>query len=188
MDKFMLKQMTDRELSKENTTLGIIGLGLMGRRFLSRLNAEGWNVRGWNRSKSVTIPLTKYGFQVESTLAGLIQCSEVLLSSLADDSAVEAVYLSGDGVFSHVRPQTIILEMSTISPRLSAILHREAAKRGVHLIDLAVSGSTQAVEAGAVTLFGGGDRETFSSCFPIFQSISKQATKGVQGFTPVAAF
>ena len=173
-------------LRKENTKLGFIGLGLMGSRFLRRLNAGGWNVRGWNRSKDVTLPLREYGFQIETTLASLVDESEVLLSSLADDGAVEAVYLGGDGVFAHVRPQTVILEMSTISPRLSAILHHEAGKRGAYLIDLAVSGSIPAVEVGAVTLFAGGEQETFIRCVPIFESIARQwflmgpATAGIR--------
>lgn len=173
-------------LRKENTKLGFIGLGMMGSRFLRRLNAEGWNVRGWNRSQSVTIPLSDYGYRIEPTIGSLVQESEVLLSSLADDSAVEAVYMGGDGLFAHVRPETIILEMSTISPQLSAILHQEAAKRGVYLIDLAVSGSTPAVEAGAVTLFAGGDEKTFNRCVPIFESIAKRwflmgpATAGIR--------
>lgn len=161
-------------LQKESTKLGLIGLGLMGSRFLRRLNAEGWKVRGWNRTKSVTLPLRKYGYQIESSLASLVRGSDVLLSSLADDRAVEAVYLGEDGIFAHVRPQTIILEMSTISPGLSATLHQEAAKRGAFLIDLAVSGSTPAVEAGTVTLFAGGEEATFLRCVPIFESIARQ--------------
>lgn len=173
-------------LRKENTKIGILGLGLMGSRFLRRLNAEGWNVRGWNRSRPATVDLRRYGFEMEEMLPGLVHGSDVLLSSLADDNAVRAVYLGEDGVFAHIEPLTIILEMSTISPALSALLHREAAKRAVELIDLPVSGSTNAVEAGAVTLFGGGKREVFDRCVPIFRSIAKQwffvgsATAGIQ--------
>lgn len=173
-------------MHKENTKLGFIGLGLMGRRFLRRLNAEGWNVRGWNRSKATTLDLRKYGFQIEESLPDLVRGSDVLLSSLADDNAVRAVYLGPDGVFAHVQPQTVILEMSTISLELSTLLHDEAAKHGAKLIDLPVSGSTPAVEAGTVTLFGGGDPETFSRCFPIFESIARQwyrmgpATSGIR--------
>jgi 3-hydroxyisobutyrate dehydrogenase-like beta-hydroxyacid dehydrogenase len=155
-------------LRKGNTTLGVIGLGLMGSRFLRRLNAEGSNVRGWNRNSEATLSLREYGFQIEATLGDLVDGSEVLISSLTDDHAVEAVYLSQDGVFAHARPEIIILEMSTISPSLSAILHQEAAKREVYLIDLAVSGSTPAVEAGAVTLFAGGDQ----AVFVVFRSLN----------------
>jgi len=76
--------------------------------------------------------------------------------------------------------------MSTISLDLSALLHEEAMQRGINLIDLAVSGSTPAVEAGTVTLFGGGDPETFNRCVPIFESIARQwylmgpATAGIR--------
>lgn len=183
-EKEMLKMSTI--LSRENTNVGLIGLGLMGSRFLRRLNAEGWKVRGWNRSRGVTLPLRNYGFQIEEALVDLVSQSDVLLSSLADDNAVRAVYLGEDGVFAKVKPQTIILEMSTISPDLSALLHDEAVKRGASLIDLAVSGSTPAVETGAVTLFAGGEAEIFNRCIPLFESIAKHwylmgpATAGIR--------
>lgn len=173
-------------LRKGTSRLGFIGLGLMGSRFLRRLNAEGWNVRGWNRSRWATSALREYGFQVEDALPDLVRGSDVLLSSLADDDAVRATYLGEDGVFAHIEGETIVLEMSTISPELSALLHEEAVKHGVHLIDLPVSGSTPAVESGSVTLFGGGDPQTFSRCIPIFASIAKQwylmgpATAGIR--------
>lgn len=165
--------MNDTILHKEDVKLGFIGLGLMGSRFLRRLNAEGWSIRGWNRNRRATLALSNYGFQIEETLPSLVHGSDVLLSSLADDNAVRAVYLGDDGVFANVQPQTIILEMSTISPDLSAQLHQEATKRGANMIDLPVSGSTPAVEAGTVTLFAGGDPETFSRCVLIFESIAK---------------
>src|SRR5882757_2421697 len=138
--------MSEITVCREDTKLGFIGLGLMGSRFLRRLNADGWQVRGWNRSRSTTQSLRNDGFTIEDTLATLARESDVLLSSLGDDNAVRAVYLGEDGVFANVQPGTIIIEMSTISPELSALLHDESAKRKVNLIDLAVSGSTPAVE------------------------------------------
>jgi 3-hydroxyisobutyrate dehydrogenase len=166
--------MTDNTFNKTNTKLGFIGLGLMGSQFLRRLNAEGWTVRGWNRSRPATLPLKKYGLTIDDTLADLVRGSDVLLSSLANDDAVRAVYLGEDGVFTKIRSGTTILEMSTISPDVSALLHQEAEKRGAQMVDLPVSGSTPAVNAGTVTLFAGGDRETFNRCIPIFESIAKQ--------------
>ena len=176
----------DSTFNKDNTKLGFIGLGLMGSRFLRRLNAQGWNVRGWNRSRTATIPLKKYGFAIDGKLAALVHGSDVLLSSLANDDAVRATYLGDDGVFANVQPGSTILEMSTISPDLSALLHEEARKRKVDLMDLPVSGSTPAVNAGTVTLFAGGEPEVFNRCIPIFESIARQwylmgpATAGIR--------
>jgi 3-hydroxyisobutyrate dehydrogenase-like beta-hydroxyacid dehydrogenase len=64
--------------------------------------------------------------------------------------------------------------MSTISPELSRRLHQEASHRGLELLDLAISGSTPAVEAGTVTLFGGGNQSVFEKCTTIYESIAKQ--------------
>jgi 3-hydroxyisobutyrate dehydrogenase-like beta-hydroxyacid dehydrogenase len=98
----------------------------------------------------------------------------VIISSLANDAAVRSVYLDEGSVFSSVNPGTIILEMSTISPELSRDLHREARTKGVNFLDVAISGSTPAVEAGTITLLGGGDPNTFEQCVPLFESIAKQ--------------
>ena len=147
---------------------------MTGSRFLRRPNAEGWNVRGWNRSSAATFPLKKYGFAIDDTLGDLVSGSDVLLSSLANDDAVRATYLGKDGAFAHVQSGTTILEMSTISPDLSAPLHQEARKRGAEMMDLPVSGSTPAVDSGTVTLFAGGELETFNRCIPIFESIARQ--------------
>jgi 3-hydroxyisobutyrate dehydrogenase len=64
--------------------------------------------------------------------------------------------------------------MSTISPELSRLLHQEAAVRSVDLLDVAISGSTPAVEAGTITLLAGGDQSTFEKCTSIYECIAKQ--------------
>ena len=181
-----MKVMSENTVSKQNAQLGFIGLGLMGSRFFRRLHSEGWKIRGWNRSPRVTIPLKTDGLDIAESLVDLVQGSGILLSSLGNDEAVRSVYFGEAGVFANIKPETIILEMSTISPEVSLLLHEGAKKRGAHLIDLPVSGSTPAVEAGVVTLLGGGEQETFERCTPIFESIAKQwflmgpATAGIR--------
>jgi 3-hydroxyisobutyrate dehydrogenase-like beta-hydroxyacid dehydrogenase len=64
--------------------------------------------------------------------------------------------------------------MSTISPELSRSLHREAHSRDGNFLDVAISGSTPAVDAGTITLLAGGDKDTFEQCIPIFESIARQ--------------
>ena len=44
----------------------------------------------------------------------------------------------------------------------------------VSMLDVAISGSTPAAEAGTLTLFGGGEREVFESVQPIFAPIASQ--------------
>ena len=114
------------------------------------------------------------GIAIAESMANLVAESDVILSSLANDAAVKSVYLDKGGVFATAEPGTVILEMSTISPDLSHVLHREAHTRGINLLDVAISGSTPAVEAGMVTLLAGGDANTFEQCVSLCESIAKQ--------------
>lgn len=161
-------------INKRTARIGFIGLGLMGSRLTRRLHSSGWNVQAWNRSSGPVQSLARDGVAISSSVATLVADSDVILSSLADDVAVHSVYFDDGGVFSSAKPGTVILEMSTISPELSRLLHQEASVRNVDLLDLAISGSTPAVEAGTITLLAGGDQHTFQRGTSIYESIAKQ--------------
>jgi 3-hydroxyisobutyrate dehydrogenase-like beta-hydroxyacid dehydrogenase len=162
------------KLNKLTAQVGFIGLGLMGSRLARRLHAYGWHIRAWNRSPQPAEKLNQGGIAIAPSVADLVADSDVILTSLVNDVAVRSVYFDQGGVFSAVKPGTVILEMSTISPQLSRSLHEEARARGVSLLDVAISGSTPAVEAGTITLLAGGDKETFDQCVPIYESIARQ--------------
>jgi 3-hydroxyisobutyrate dehydrogenase-like beta-hydroxyacid dehydrogenase len=161
-------------LNKRTINIGFIGLGLMGSRLTRRLHSAGWNVQAWNRSVGPADELRREGVAIAPSLAELVAGSDVVLSSLANDEAVYSVYFGNRGVFSAVKRGTIILEMSTISPELSRLLHRQACALGIRLLDMAISGSTPAVEAGTITLLAGGDQKTFDQCAPLHEAIAKQ--------------
>jgi 3-hydroxyisobutyrate dehydrogenase-like beta-hydroxyacid dehydrogenase len=166
--------MLENIIDKNTARIGFIGLGLMGSRLARRLHSSGWKVQAWNRSPEPAKSLAREGVTIASSVTNLVVDSEILLSSLADDAAVQAVYFDAGGVFSSAKPGTIILEMSTVSPELSRLLHQQASLRSVHLLDLAISGSTPAVEAGTITLLAGGDPDIFEKCTSIYESIAKQ--------------
>jgi 3-hydroxyisobutyrate dehydrogenase-like beta-hydroxyacid dehydrogenase len=166
--------MPENILDKRTVQIGFIGLGLMGSRLARRLHSADWNVQAWNRSAGPANALRGEGVTIAGSVAELVVVSDVVLSSLANDEAVYSVYFGKGGVFSAAKRGTIILEMSTISPELSRLLHRQACTLGLSFLDLAVSGSTPAVEAGTITLLAGGDLKTFEQCAPIYESIAKQ--------------
>ena len=161
-------------INKQTARIGFIGLGLMGSRLTRRLHSSGWKVQAWNRSPDPAKSLVRDGVVISSSIANLVADSDVIISCLANDEAVHSVYFDNGGVFSSTTPGTTILEMSTISPELSRLLHQVAFVRRVHLLDLAISGSTPGVEAGTITLLAGGDQETFTKCTSIYESIAKQ--------------
>ena len=70
-----------------------------------------------------------------------------------------------EGVLACANPGSIVIEMSTVSPDTSRMLHRMGKERGIEVLDVAISGSTPAAEQGTLTLLGGGDANVFD-CLP----------------------
>jgi 3-hydroxyisobutyrate dehydrogenase-like beta-hydroxyacid dehydrogenase len=152
--------------------LGFIGLGYLGSRVARRLAAAGFPLVVYDRERDKTKELAALGATVAPNPETLAKGVDVVLSCLPSDAAVKTVYLGPDKVLESVRPGTRIVELSTIAPETSRLVHDAAAKFGVSMLDVAISGSTLAAEAGTLTLFGGGERPVFEAVQPIFAPIA----------------
>jgi 3-hydroxyisobutyrate dehydrogenase-like beta-hydroxyacid dehydrogenase len=163
-----------KTLTADQVKLGFIGLGNMGSRIAQRLLDKGYPLVAYDRDVTKAEAVAgKQGFAAKNILE-LARTVDVILSCLTNDEAVHSVYAGQDGVFAKARPGTIVLEMSTISPESSRELHRLGAKRGIEVLDVAISGSTPAAEQGILTLLAGGNQDLFRAAEPIFQAIAKQ--------------
>jgi 3-hydroxyisobutyrate dehydrogenase-like beta-hydroxyacid dehydrogenase len=161
-------------LTPDNVTLGFIGLGNMGQRIAQRLLDHGYQLFVYDRDIAKADPLAAQGAVVATNILELARSADVILSCLTNDEVVRAVYMGTEGVFSGARSGTVLLDMSTIAPETSRELQRNGAGFGVEALDVAISGSTPAAEAGILTLLIGGDRELFRAAEPIFQAVARQ--------------
>jgi 3-hydroxyisobutyrate dehydrogenase-like beta-hydroxyacid dehydrogenase len=161
-------------LTADNVKLGFIGLGNMGSRIAQRLLANGYEVFVYDRNIVKADAIAVRGGIVAKNILDLARNVDVILSCLTNDEAVQNVLAGSEGIFAEARPGTIVLEMSTISPESSRELHRLGAKRGIEVLDVAISGSTPAAEQGILTLLAGGSQDVFLAAEPIFQAIAKQ--------------
>jgi 3-hydroxyisobutyrate dehydrogenase-like beta-hydroxyacid dehydrogenase len=146
----------------------------MGSRIVRRLLANNYKVAVYDVARENADALNADGATVSDSLAELASTADVILSCLTDDDAVRKVYLVPDGVFAHAAAGTVVIEMSTIRPGTSREVARAGANRRMHVLDVAISGSTPAVEQGVVTLLGGGEPKVFAALEPIFKTIAKQ--------------
>jgi 3-hydroxyisobutyrate dehydrogenase len=161
-----------KPFTADKVRLGFVGAGAMGSRMVRRLLDHAYQVSVYDRDRNKAIALLPYGASVSKSLEELAETADVILSCLTDDSAVRNVYLGREGVLAGSRPGKVVLEMSTVSPHMSRELHSQGAERGVTVMDVAISGSTPAVEQGSITLLVGGDAELFQAAQPIFQVLA----------------
>jgi 3-hydroxyisobutyrate dehydrogenase len=155
--------MTLQEPSKR--TIGFIGLGHMGSHMVPRLIAAGYHVTVYDRTREKAQAIQ--GATVAETPREAAEHSEVVISIVTDDAALDEVMLGPDGVLAGTHAGSVLIDMSTVSPRASRHLFQEARARGVAMIDAAVAGSVPQVEQGSLLIFVGGEQETYERCQPI---------------------
>jgi len=158
--------------SANTTKLGFIGLGGMGSRIAARLLAAGYDVSVFDRNPAKRDALKAKGARGTESPAELAGSVHVVLSCLTNDQSVRDVYFDRDGVLKNIRPETAVIEMSTILPATSRELASKGLQAGVQVLDVAISGSTPSAEQGAVTLLAGGNPDVFQASLPIFQAIA----------------
>ncbi len=144
-------------LAAKQVTLGFIGLGNMGSRIAQRLLDRGYALTVYDQDDTKAEALALNGAAPANDIAELAQNVDVILSCLTNDDAVQNVYAGPEGALAVARPGTVVLEMSTISPASSRQLHNQAAKLGIEVMDVAISGSTPAAGQGTLTLLAGGN-------------------------------
>lgn len=155
-------------------TLGFIGIGHMGRPIALRLLSHGFRLIVFDRTPQKVAELVRHGATAASQIAELAREADIILTSLPDDRAVLDVYFGPGGVFAHARPGTVAIEMSTLRPSTSQELYTAGRERQVHVLDVAISGSTPAAETGVLTLLAGGDQHVFDAVASIFPAIARQ--------------
>jgi 3-hydroxyisobutyrate dehydrogenase len=158
--------------------LGFIGLGHLGLPIARRLAAR-FPMVAYDRDRAKAEELRALGAAVADDPRSLAANADVVLSCLPDDAAVEDLYLGSGNVLRNARPnersfELRIIELSTIAPETSRRLSDAARGYGISMLDVAISGSSPAAEAGKLTLFGGGEREEFELSEPIFTPIAQQ--------------
>lgn len=140
-----------------------------------RLSGAGLDVTVWNRRFSVAESLgDELGVATSPTPSALAEKCDVILSSLADDEAVEAVYLSADGVVAGIGPGKVAVETSTVDPSTVRSVGARIDETGAGFLDCPVSGSVATIEAGTLTIMAGGDQDLLETVLPVLEPLSSR--------------
>src|SRR5260221_10859800 len=163
--------MTMQEQSKP--TVGFIGMGHMGSHMAPRLISAGYHVTVYDRTREKAQAIA--GATVAETPEEAAAHSDVVISIVTNDAALEEVMLGPNGVLAGTHAGSVIIDMSTVSPRTSRRLFQAAREKGVAMIDAAVSGSVPQVEQGSLVIFVGGEQETYQRCQPILDLLGQSS-------------
>ena len=141
--------------------LGFIGLGQMGRPMVERLKGAGHRLKVYNRTRASP--------EIASRPEEILD-AEVVITMLADDAAVRAVWLDS-GLAARLPKGAIHLNMATVS---MAIARQLTASHGNSYVSAPVFGRPPLAAQGQLDIIAAGPKAALGRCEPLFKALGKQ--------------
>ena len=153
--------------------VGFAGIGIMGAPMALNLMKAGHQLHFYTRSGRRSESLLAEGAVREDSPAAAASACDVFVSIVSDTSDVEEVLFGENGAAQTLRPDTVAIDMSTISPAATADFAARLTRKRVSLLDAPVSGGEKGAINAALSIMVGGDRTAFERCLPVFQALGK---------------
>jgi 2-hydroxy-3-oxopropionate reductase len=154
--------------------IGFVGLGIMGGPMARNVMNAGYKLVLFNRTRGKAEELAEDNpAEVADSISGLARQSDVVITMLPGPPEVEAVYAGEGGLLASMHQGTLLVDMSTSSPVLARGLAREAAERGIGMLDAPVSGGDVAAEQGTLSIMAGGEEPDFARARPLFEAMGE---------------
>jgi 3-hydroxyisobutyrate dehydrogenase-like beta-hydroxyacid dehydrogenase len=155
-------------------SIGFIGLGIMGQPMALNLIKAGNKVAVFNRTQAKAGALEGAGARRASSPADAARDADLVMTIVSDSTAMEEVVLGKNGVIETIRPGSILIDSSTISPVVSRKLACHVAGKGAQMLDAPVTGSKHGAEKGELTFMIGGERAALDRAMPVLRTLGKK--------------
>ena len=134
--------------------IGFIGTGLMGFPMAKNILKAGYNLKVFNRSKNKAEPLKEFGGEIAHSIKDVVKDSDILITMLTDDNAIDDVMSSSD-FLNNLIPGNTVIDMSSIKPTTAKKYDKNLKSKNVNYLDAPVSGGTIGAEQALAIMVGG---------------------------------
>jgi 3-hydroxyisobutyrate dehydrogenase-like beta-hydroxyacid dehydrogenase len=152
--------------------IGFIGLGQMGRSMANRLLDRGYPLSVWNRSAAAAETFRQRGATVTTRPEQLFDC-DVVITMLADDTAVEAVWIAS-GLLQKMPASTVHLNMASVSLRIGRQLTALHQAAGTPYVSAPVFGRPEPAATGQLDIVAAGAESAIARCVPLFEALGRR--------------
>lgn len=153
--------------------IGFIGLGIMGRPMALNLIKAAYPLSVYARRPDMMDALAHEGATACESPQEVASQSDVIITMVSDTPDVEHVILGERGIIHGAQPDSVVIDMSTISPSATRRMAETLSKQGIQMLDAPVSGGEQGAIDGTLSIMVGGKEEIFQRVLPIFEVLGK---------------
>ncbi|MFF2010971.1 2-hydroxy-3-oxopropionate reductase [Streptomyces sp. NPDC058195] len=150
-----------------------VGLGIMGSPMAENLVKAGYDVTGHTLEQAKIDRLAAAGGTGAASVAEAVRDADVVITMVPASPQVEAIAYGPDGILENVRPGTLLIDMSSITPQTSVNLAKNAQDKGVRVLDAPVSGGEAGAVEAVLSIMVGGEQSDFDAALPLFRALGR---------------
>jgi 2-hydroxy-3-oxopropionate reductase len=145
----------------------------MGKPMALNLMKAGYPLVVTSRSRKPVDEVAAAGATAAATPADVAKAVSIIITMVPDTPDVELVLTGPNGVLSQLKPGTVVIDMSTISPVVTKKLAALVAEKGGSMLDAPVSGGEIGAKNATLTIMVGGEENTFERARPVLACMGK---------------
>ena len=152
----------------------------MGLPMSKNILKAGYNLTAFNRSKNKAEPLKEFGAKISNTLKDAVDGSDIVITMLTDDTAVDEVMNNADFTKS-LKSGAIVIDMSSVKPTTATKHGNNLKLKNINYLDAPVSGGTIGAEEASLAIMVGGEQNIFDDAFDILKKMGNPTLVGPIG-------
>ena len=152
----------------------------MGLPMSKNIVKAGYNLTAFNRSKNKAEPLKEFGAKISNTLKDAVDGSDIVITMLTDDTAVDEV-MNNDDFKKSLKSGAIVIDMSSVKPTTATKHGNNLKLKNINYLDAPVSGGTIGAEEASLAIMVGGEQNIFDDAFDILKKMGNPTLVGPIG-------
>ncbi len=157
--------------------IGFIGLGIMGKPMARNLLKAGYDHVVYDIVEANTNDVVADGAAAGSSPRNVAEQADVVITMLPNSPEVKQAVLGEGGVIEGVRPEAIVVDMSSIAPLAAQEVAAELLKKNVKMLDAPVSGGEPKAIDGTLAIMVGGPQDAFDAVKEILLKMGASAVR-----------
>jgi 2-hydroxy-3-oxopropionate reductase len=160
--------------------ISFIGIGLMGLPMAKNILKAGYSLKVFNRTQNKAETLKEFGAEIALTIDDVVKDSDVVITMLTDDSAIDEV-MDSSNFLENLKSGATVIDMSSVKPT-TAVKHGNNLKsKKINYLDAPVSGGTIGAEEASLAIMVGGEQEVFDNVTYILKTMGNPTLVGPVG-------
>ena len=157
--------------------ISFIGIGLMGLPMAKKLLEAGYPLKAYNRTQAKSEKLKKYNAEIVKTIKEAVSGSDVIITMLTDDLAVDLVMKSSE-FLDNLKSGSTVIDMSSVKPETAKFHGTNLKSKNINYLDAPVSGGTIGAEEATLAIMVGGEQNIFNDNLDILKTMGNPTLVG----------